>query len=127
LRAAINSRRGPPSPGRRETIEDVERDVLSAKALLWIAWDQKAARLLAAVATSVVTTPRHKVLLIRACGGRELHRWKGFIADLEAYGVAEGCVKLRVSGRPGWKMVLPDDYRVPFVTLEKDLTRHAGR
>lgn len=102
------------------TLEEVHKEVLAAETLIWIAWDGPGARILGVATTKIIKTARGKVLQITSTGGRELKRWRSFIADLEAYGIAEGCDKCRMYGRPGWKRIFPD-YREPWITIEKEI------
>ena len=101
-----------------DTEESIKVDLDSGNALLWIVWDGKG--LLAAAVTSIYDTPARKVCMIRACAGREIRRWQGFIKDLEEYARSRNCKLMRIHGRPGWKAVL-DCYREPWIALEKEL------
>jgi hypothetical protein len=95
---------------------DVERDVLSGDALLWLAWDGQA--IAAAAVTQLVSTDSSKVCVIVACAGRQMRRWLPLIATIEGYARAEGCALVRIFGRVGWARVLPR-YRMSRVILER--------
>ena len=95
---------------------DIERDVLSGSALLWLAWDGQA--IAAAAVTELVATDIGKVCVIVACGGGQMRRWLPLIATIEDYARAEGCTRVRVFGRMGWARVLPR-YRVSRIILER--------
>lgn len=101
-----------------DTPESLKIRLDEGRALLWIVWDGKG--ILAAAVTEIVQVPARKLCMITACAGRELHRWRHFIANLEAYAKTQGCDVMRVHGRVGWKSVFPD-YREPWVALEKGL------
>lgn len=101
-----------------DTVESLKVDLDAGHSLLWVVWDGSG--ILAAVTTKLVTAPAKKLCVITACGGRELHRWKQLITELEQYAKHEQCDALRIMGRPGWKVIFAD-YREPWVCLEKDL------
>src|SRR5712664_3183192 len=90
----------------------VERCVLSAKALLWIAWD--GAKIISAAVTQIDKFGDVKVCTIVACGGSELNNFLPLIAGIEKYAKIEGCELSRIDGRPGWARVLPS-YRIARV------------
>jgi hypothetical protein len=96
----------------------VERCVLSAKALLWIAWD--GSRIISAAVTQIDKFGETKVCTIVACAGSELNNFLPLIGGIEKYAKIEGCELSRIDGRPGWGRVLPS-YRIARVTLEKRL------
>lgn len=100
------------------TFEGTEADVLCGLSLLWIAWIDDKVR--AAVTTSLIMTPRHKVCVLTAGGGNDLGRWLRFLTKIEAYARDEGCDRVRVVGRKGWSKMLPG-YHEPWVTLDKRL------
>jgi hypothetical protein len=97
---------------------DVERDVLSADAYLWVAID--AGAVLAAAVTQVTQDNDHRVCTIVACGGRDLARWGGLIAGLEDYARAESCRRIEIAGRPGWLRRL-SGYRPVKIVIRKEL------
>ena len=95
---------------------DVERDVLSGAALLWLAWDGQA--IAAAAVTQLAATDLGKVCIIVACAGQQMRRWLPLIATVEDYARAEGCELVRIFGRKGWVRVL-SRYRISRVILER--------
>jgi hypothetical protein len=97
---------------------DVERDVLSADAYLWVAID--AGAVLAAAVTQVTQDDDHRVCTIVACGGRDFARWGGLIAGLEDYARAESCRRIEIAGRPGWLRRL-SGYRPVKIVIRKEL------
>jgi hypothetical protein len=105
-----------------DTAETVKADLDAARALLWVVWDGKG--LIAAATTKLLLLPNgKKQCLVTSCAGRELHRWIGFIAELEAYAKSEGCATFRMMGRHGWKSWLREyGYVEPWACLEKELT-----
>lgn len=107
------------SDGRGDdNAEIVEADLRAGYSLLWIVWTARENRILAAVTTKLLKTPRGFVCRITSCGGIELKRWAHLLADIEAYAKAEGCICVRWEGRKGWKAFFPG-YREPWIVLEK--------
>jgi hypothetical protein len=97
---------------------DVERDVLTANAYLWLAID--AGAVLAAAVTQVTQENDHRLCTIVACGGNGWARWGGLIAGLEDYARAENCARMEIAGRPGWLRRLAG-YRLAKIVIRKDL------
>jgi hypothetical protein len=98
--------------------DDVERDVLSANAYLWLAIESGA--VLAAAVTQVTQHHDQRLCTIVACGGHDWTRWGGLIAGLEDYARAENCARIEIAGRPGWLKRLPD-YRLVKIVIRKEL------
>lgn len=97
--------------------ENLERDILSGDALVWLALSDE---IEAVAVTQTVITDDGNVCLIQACGGKDFSRWIGLIDGIEQYAKAEGCVKTRITGRRGWLRVLKN-YRETKVILERPL------
>lgn len=97
---------------------EIERDILSGKALLWIAWNGSAIE--AAASTSLQQTDAGKVCVITACAGADMARWLLLIGSIEAYARDEGCTCVRIFGRKGWARVL-DGYRQTHAIIDKRL------
>lgn len=104
--------------GRMGRFEDVERDVLSANAYLWLAIESGS--VLAAAVTQVTQQKDHRLCTIVACGGQDWERWGALIEGLENYARAESCRRMEIAGRPGWLKRLPD-YRLAKIVIRKDL------
>jgi len=104
--------------GRLTDFAEVERGVLAGRALLWIAWNGE--KIKAAAVTELGIPNGEKFCTVVACGGSERGQWLHLLAQLEAYGKAEGCAAMRIYGRRGWLKLLPD-YRPARVLLEKKL------
>jgi hypothetical protein len=97
---------------------DVERDVLTANAYLWLAIEQ--GRALAAAVTQITQQDDQRLCTIVACGGRDWARWGGLIAGLENYARAENCARIEIAGRPGWLRRLAG-YRLAKIVIRKEL------
>lgn len=98
--------------------EDVERDVLTNNAYLWLAIESNS--VLATAVTKVTTEKDHRLCTIVACGGHDWERWGSLIEGLEKYARAENCQRMEICGRPGWVKRLPG-YRTAKVVLRKEM------
>src|SRR5262249_44067694 len=100
---------------------DIEREILSGDALLWIAVNEGSATTIEAVAsTRLQQTDAGKVCVITACAGINMSRWLPLVAGIEAYARDESCKRVRIFGREGWLRVL-DGYSQTNVVLDKQL------
>jgi len=98
--------------------EDVERDVLTENAYLWVAIEDGG--ILAAAVTQVTDPKDCRLCTIVACGGHDWERFGHLIEGLEKYARAEGCTRIEIAGRPGWLRRLPD-YKLAKVVIRKEL------
>ena len=99
-------------------VDDVRRGLAGGAALLWLAWDGE--RIVAAAVTELACVRGEKLCTIVACGGARFDRFGHLIGGLERYARAEGCARMRVCGRVGWRRRLPD-YRLRAVIIDKQL------
>jgi hypothetical protein len=99
---------------------ELERGVLYGNSLLWLAIEEGAGAVIAAVVTDLVITEADKVCLICACGGVRLRSWLHLLALIEGFARREGCTAVRLAGRKGWARVLPH-YSQNHVILERKL------
>jgi hypothetical protein len=100
--------------------DDFGDRVRDGRTLIWVAIDDEDGELLSAVTTELVPMLPGLVCWIGQCGGKRMDQWVHFHLKIEEYARAEGCVKTRVVGRPGWSRAL-EGYEVRNVTLEKVL------
>lgn len=98
------------------TFADVEGDVLSGGALLWLVWEDPI--VLGACVTQIITQSDRKICMIVACGGEDARLWVHLVKKIEDYAKTEGCELMRIVGRKGWLRVLPD-YQESRVILER--------
>jgi hypothetical protein len=98
--------------------DEIERDILSGRSLLWLAWNGES--ILAAAATILINSEAGKVCVITLCGGSGLNRWLPLLDGIETYARDEGCKLVRIYGRKGWLRVL-DGYREKHVIMDKDI------
>ena len=115
-------RRGGFAPCAEDACADLARRLRAGTALIWLAWDGE--KILAAAVTELAhedcAKDRAKVCTIVACGGEDFARFGHLIAGLEAYARAEGCARMRICGRPGWRRRLRG-YALARVVIEKRL------
>jgi len=94
------------------TIEEVEKELATGLMLLWLGMDGPT--IISAGVTQLTTDG---VCTLVAYGGR---REDHLMETIESYARDEGCKKVRVIGREGWKRVLKQ-YRQPYIVLEKSI------
>lgn len=99
------------------TLREVCYALQGAQALLWIVWDGE--KLSAAAVSQLIAVPKGKICQVIACGGAS-ESWPEAIQPIEQYAKAEGCVSMRIRGRPGWSRVFPD-YKTEWLSLAKRL------
>lgn len=97
---------------------DVEFDVLSGAALLWLAIDEK--DVIGAGATRLLEEYGERVCEIIAWGATDQARCTPLLEVLEKYARDEGCQRCRIIGRRGWERMLPE-YKPLAVIFEKEL------
>lgn len=90
-------------------IEDVEQAVETGHMQLWVGPK-------GAVITEVLNFPRKKVLHFFLAGG-EMDQIKDFKASVFAWGKAQGCTEMTLTGRVGWQRALPD-WKLKSVNME---------
>jgi hypothetical protein len=92
-------------------------DLRTGHLLLWIAYqDQK---ILAAALTRLIKGDDLVCQLV-TIGGSGMRRWVHLRSEIESYARDEGCSRMRLYGRAGWKRVLAD-YQQTGIILEKRL------
>lgn len=93
--------------------------LLDGRVQLWGAIGDRG-EIFAAMTTELVPMRSGLVCWMCQCGGSKVWEWSKFIDKVEQYARAEGCVKVVLRGRQGWRGVL-DGYRLRNVQLEKVL------
>lgn len=101
------------------SLAELDTDVLSGRALLWVVHSDSRGIECACV-TRLDVTERSKVCTILACGGRGRGRWLHLLEQIERYAKTEGCNSTRLYGRRGWKRALPD-YQEIGIVMERKL------
>lgn len=83
--------------------EDVLALLKKGQLKLWVAYDSKESVFDAAMVTDIVQYPQCRECMIWAVGGSNMKRWLAeWIATIEAYACAHGCIRLATRGRDGW-------------------------
>ena len=100
------------------SFEAIEKEVLDGSAIMLVALDGE--KFIAVAVIQIWETHRGRLCVILASGGKQLHRWKDFMALVEDYARKQGCSCVRLYGRKGWKRIFPD-FAEPWITLEKRL------
>lgn len=98
--------------------EVMEQELRDGKALLWIAGDP--GDLKSAGVTQVSLANGRKFCTIVAWAGHDVTTSLPLLCEIDAYAKREGCVAMRIFGRPGWSRVLKD-YDVIGHILERTL------
>ena len=96
------------------TLHDIVYLLQGAQALLWVLPEFRAAAV-----SQIIKVPRGRICQIIACGG-EANSWPEALIPIEQYAADEGCVALRIQGRPGWSRVFRS-YATQWHSLEKPL------
>lgn len=94
-------------------------DLRTGKLQLWCGVAAGKAGLV--VITRIEARPKHRVGQILVCAGENRAFWLPYLADVENWFRAQGCVRVEAMARPGWARDLAD-YRKTHVMLEKALT-----
>ena len=103
-----------------ETFDMLVGDLFGSRSLLWLAHTGQEVH--GAATTKVVCYPNGRlVCVITACAGHSFKAWRHGLQEIEKYAKARGCAAVRLSGRPGWKILKSDGYREPWIMLEKEL------
>jgi hypothetical protein len=97
--------------------DDILGQLTAGTRQLWVAVTPEA-RIVAAMMTQLFPMRHGKLLKMMECGGSEMATWLPLRAKIEQYARDEGCDRVQVTGRWGWRGVLKD-YRIVGVTLEK--------
>jgi hypothetical protein len=101
--------------GGTHTFEDIAAGIASGHMQLWPA-------AMACAVTQIVVYPRKKVLHVFLAAG-DLEQITNAIADVEAWGRAQGCASLTMNGRFGWQRVLNKRGWSPtMVIMERSLS-----
>lgn len=96
---------------------DILSELTKGTRQLWLAVNSEA-RIKAAMLTQLFPMRHGMLLKMMECGGTEMGTWLPLRAKIEQYAKAEGCDRVHVTGRIGWRGVLKD-YKIVSVTLEK--------
>jgi hypothetical protein len=71
--------------------------------------------------TAMYEGKRGRLFQCIALGGKEMDAWfPAFVDRAEHWAKEQGCKRVLVAGRPGWRKALPN-YRTTHITLMKEL------
>ena len=96
-------------------------EMIDAKVVPWVIWEESRKKCFGLGLTEVVVKPSgRKVLNIHAVG-HDHKSWVHLIAMLERFGIENGCSKVEVVGREGWKRSLTDYKQEKLALFSKEL------
>lgn len=96
-----------PTVRHRYTEASLYRRIMRGETQLWIAWDVLEEGITGAVATEIITDPKHPDKLFMAIplvGGDKWNKWGDAMWNtLKAWGRSKGCTHALGYGRKGWQ------------------------
>lgn len=95
------------------TLGDVAREIIDGKAQHWRGEKSE-------IVTEIKSFPLMKVCRIWLAGGDMDELVNVMLPDVEAWAKDNGCARVEIVGRKGWKRALPE-YREPYAVLHKEL------
>ena len=98
------------------TLEYIKESLLRAEMQLWTSLEGTQIRSICI--TQIQIHPKYKFLEIVLHAGQLAS--VAHLNQLEQWGRSQGCTKVRLTGRRGWKRALPD-YKETLIKLEKEL------
>lgn len=96
------------------TLSDVARAIIDGHAQHWRGQKSE-------IVTEIKLFPQMKVCRIWLAGGDMDELVNVMLPDVEAWAKENGCARVEIAGRKGWKRALPD-YREPYAVLQKELS-----
>jgi hypothetical protein len=98
--------------------EALKGDCEDGYAQLWLAWSDHCE---AAAVTRIVLTPNGPVCVYESMGAKSLRKSNAQVAPkIEQWAKSQGCIAVRIYGRPGWSRAMPD-YTLKWVCMDKEL------
>ena len=98
------------------TVEYIKESLLRAEMQLWTSLD--GTQIKSICITQIQIHPKYKFLRIVLQAGQLAS--VGHLKQIEQWGKSQGCTKVKLTGRRGWKRVLPG-YKETLIKLEKEL------
>lgn len=98
------------------TIDYIKESLLSAEMQLWTSLE--GTQIKSICITQIKIHPKYKFLDIVLQAGQLAS--VGHFNTIEQWGKSQGCTKVKITGRRGWKKALPD-YKETLIKLEKEL------
>jgi hypothetical protein len=84
---------------------------------LWLGWSDHCE---AAAVTRILETPDGPVCLYESMGAENLRRAETISTGVEQWAKTQGCIAVRIYGRPGWSRIMPD-YTLKWVCMDKEI------
>lgn len=103
-------------------VEELKGQIKDQVVVPWIIWDSESNECFGLGLTEIRETWSGKSSLKVFATGKEHEKWVGLITVLEDYARKNGCSKVEIFGRVGWKRSLPDYRQEKFALLTKELT-----
>ncbi len=106
--------------GGRWTLNDVLKCLLSGRFKLWVAMRDEE---IAGIGISeIIFYPQLRECKVIAATGEDAGAWDHLILEIEEWAMTQGCRKMKLETRPGWKKPMAKyGYELTHVILEKDL------
>ena len=98
------------------TVEYIKESLLRAEMQLWTSFE--GTQIKSICITQIQIHPKYKFLDIVLQAGQLASVEHS--NQIEQWGKSQGCTKVKLTGRRGWKRVLPD-YKETLIKLEKEL------
>lgn len=99
--------------------QSMRKDLFEGRLQMWVACLGVDAFDAVLITRLLKETDGSKVCLLVSIGGQRMTDWLKFLKRIEEYALAEGCDRMRLEGRLGWKRLLRADYVQTGVILEK--------
>lgn len=107
--------------GGHWTAEFLKEQLLAGKLHLWLVL-KGGEEILAALVTDINPYPNGlRTCMVTVIVGKNPGAWIGLESTLSDWAKENGCTKMEVIGRPGWKRVFPDSWRASATFYEKSL------
>lgn len=100
------------------SLDDIAGFLVAGNFNLWIVLD--GSDHLATVITELIQYPQRRVCRVNCCVGEHRQKWIHLLAEIEAWGRANGCAAMEIIARKGWARVL-HEYQPTHVFLERDI------
>ena len=95
------------------SLGDVARAIIDGEAQHWRGERSE-------IITEIKSFPMMKVCRVWLAGGDMTELVDVMLPDVEAWAKENGCARVEIVGRKGWKRALPN-YREPYAVLHKEL------
>ena len=98
------------------TVDNIKKSLLRAEMQLWTSLE--GTQIKSVCITQIQIHPKYKFLDIVLLAGQMDS--VEHLTQVEQWGKSQGCTKVKITGRRGWKRLLPD-YKEELIKLEKEL------